>query len=117
MTLRGVLSDDEYAQMLDASEAVLARREPYVGVVDLRELRRAPDARQRRLIASRAREMDKKYGEASLCSIMVVNSPLMRGALTAVEWLRGREQRDLWVATMEEAMDCALDVLTKRGLG
>lgn len=104
MVLRGALTTEEYEKMLDASEQIHARREAHVGVVDLREMTASANAAQRKLIAARSNAMDRKYGHVSLGNIMIVNSALMRGALTAVEWLRGRKKKDHWVGSMDEAL-------------
>jgi hypothetical protein len=116
LTLRGELTTDEYEAMLDASEKINARGRPYVGVVDLRELKAAANAAQRKLIAGRIRDMERKYGDVAVANVMIVTSPLIRGALMAVEWLRFRKKRDHWVATMDEALDVATKVCDEHGL-
>lgn len=116
MRLKGSLTTEDYASVLDASEEIASRRLPYVGIVDLRELTTAANASQRQLIATRIREMEAAYGETSVGNVMIVTSALVRGALTAVEWLRFRKKRDLWVGSMDDAMSAATSIAREHGL-
>ena len=62
VTMRGSLTSDDYEGLFERGEAMMARREPCVTVVDLRELTAIADAKQRQRIAEWAVRMDDTYG-------------------------------------------------------
>ena len=87
-TLAGEVSDDELERYCaDFESDVLARRQRFVSLVDTTRMTAAPTARQRRSLADwqiKTQDVGNRY---NLGIAMVVSSALIRGAMTAMNWL------------------------------
>lgn len=82
----GTPSDAQLASHLgEIEEKVLARREPFVHIIDQRQ-GTMPDAIQRALIADHQRRMEDAYREYCRGEVYIVSKET-RQAMTAVFWL------------------------------
>lgn len=86
-------------------ERALAERTPFSLITDAISAER-PDAPARALIAELTREMGRTHGAAEPLrtgSIVVLENPFVRGALTAVGWLMGGMETE-YAPTCAEAI-------------
>ena len=96
---------DLAAHLGEIEEKVLARRQPFVHVIDQRR-GSMPDAIQRALIADHQRRMEDAYRAYCRGEVYVV-SKQTRQAMTAVFWLAPPRYPYAFVETLPEAMDWA----------
>lgn len=89
----------------EKTEAILRRREPYVTITDLTRARHVPSPVARREIAAWTQRFEAEIRRYALGSAIVIDSPLIRGGLTALFWLSPPPYPQQVVATRAEAMD------------
>jgi hypothetical protein len=80
------ISDEEMQRYIQESRANrMQRREPHVLVLDVRHTERLPPTQRKLLTDSMSQD-----GDADRCvaMAMVFDSPLLRGVLTAIFWVR-----------------------------
>lgn len=85
---------------------VLSRAKPYAHIADLSNLRLA-DPATRRLGAALANELSSLTDRYAVVSIVVVQSTIVRGILTAIRWMVPATGLELNAATMADAADIA----------
>jgi hypothetical protein len=103
LTYSGTPSDSELTGHLrEIEERVLARREPFVQVIDQRE-GSMPDAIQRALIAEHQRRMEDAYRDYCRGEVYIVSKET-RQAMTAVFWLAPPPYPYAFVETTPEAV-------------
>lgn len=73
------------ALLQKVDELVIARREPYIMVTDARRMTSVPSADVRKAIAAWMQKNAR--GHTSLGAVTILQSALVRGALTAVYWV------------------------------
>jgi len=103
--VRDKMTDDDYHAMFSAWETVTLRKERFVALVDLRMARSPSNPTQRAMIAAWLRKMDGTFAQYSLGSASVVTSALVRGAMTAVNWIHRPKVVQVSFGTMLEACD------------
>jgi hypothetical protein len=102
LVYRGTPSDSALSEHLrEIEEKVLARREPFVQIIDQRE-GTMPDAIQRALIAEHQRRMEDAYRDYCRGEVYIV-SKQTRQAMTAVFWLAPPPYPYAFVETPPEA--------------
>lgn len=116
VTLTGRLDDEDWAYLRAEAEILFRRSESYVVVTDMRKFEMPASSSQRNSLAEWAARMEREYGRQNVASIKVISSRVMRAALSAYNWLRGRRPEDLVVATLEEAIEAAEGFCRQRGL-
>lgn len=97
-------SIDDLEKMFGVFDRVEHRRGKHVTLTDASAVRAMPDAKTRRFVADRQSEADVKYGPQSLGAVIIVDSAIVRGALTAINWLKPVKARQQYVATRLEGM-------------
>jgi hypothetical protein len=115
----GLLSNEQMAAQLRATtehmRACAAEHRRTITIVDLAQADQAP-AVQRQMQASWIAENEALLREVSLGTAFVVPSALVRGALTAIFWLKRPPHEHALFATFDEAVDWALVALRRAGL-
>lgn len=106
VAFEGVVSDEEFQRYLDQLDVLLERREPYVTIVDARATGPAP-AIQRKMKADWLARRRPELSRWCLGTAFVIDSPVVRGMLTAILWLsslpcpnvvvRSRAEAERWV--------------------
>ena len=71
----------------------------HLSLTDSTAMRTMPDAKGRRHIADAQARHDAKYGARNLGAVIIIDSPLVRGALTAVNWIQPLKSRQDYVGT------------------
>ena len=77
------LVDDFYADL----DRFLDEETPHVLVTDARHISAAPSVLVRRAIASHNARTEARRSRLTLASFVVIDSPIIRGALTAIRWI------------------------------
>jgi hypothetical protein len=111
VTLAAAPTDEEHDQLFRDWEGVLARREKFAAITDLRSVRSVGGARQRARIAEWTRSVEQAVARYSLGHATVIKSALVRGALTAISWLHQSPAPQTYVATMLEGCDYCVEKL------
>lgn len=96
--------------------ALLARGEHFVTVRDLRELQMVPSSAQRRYFAAWEREHGEAIAENCLGVANVSESRILRGVMTAIQWITPAPTPEVMVPSMERAVDWGAALFRARGL-
>lgn len=116
MTIQGELLDEDYEEMFSRFDQLNRLGKRYVMVTDIRGVTKVADAKRRKWIAERMKSMEETYGHLSAGSVMIIESALVRGSLTALQWLTGKKDREVWVGTMHAALYEAQKLALSAGL-
>jgi len=104
-TIVETMEEAETTEYLDTFLAqVVGRRSPFVSIVDARKMTRAPTAKVRRMIAdweTANGELGPRYNRGVA---FVTDSALVRGAMTALQWISPPKVPTVYEATMEAAL-------------
>lgn len=106
------ISDEEMARYIEESRRRrMERREPHVMVLDVRRTERLPPTQRKMLTdnMSAAGDADPCLGMA-----MVFDSPLLKGVLTAIFWVRKPKYPTRVFTSLPEALAWARSVLDGR---
>lgn len=103
-TILESMDEAETAAYLDEFiEKVVLRKSPFVSIVDARKMNRAPSAKVRRMIAdweAQHGDLGTRYNRGVA---FVTESALIRGAMTALQWISPPKVPTVYEATMESA--------------
>ncbi len=98
------MTDQEFKDYLDWVERHITRRgETYTIINDVRRVP-APSAAQRRFIAERMDRLRPFSARYCAGSVMVFESTLMRGIMTAISWMAKPDHPVKVCATVEDAL-------------
>lgn len=112
----GTLSDEELAGYLaQLTREVISQRQPYGMIFDAQRVA-GVTAKQRRMQAEWMAEHEDALRRHSVGNAFVITSPLIRGALTAILWVRPMPGEHVVVSTVQEAERWVTDRLKARGL-
>jgi hypothetical protein len=115
VTFDGLATDAEFDAYLDTmSRTVLDRREMTVTILDARASGRAP-ASQRKKQADWLKQHEHRLRQYSLGTAFVIDSPLVRGVLTAILWVQPMATAYTIVGTLEAAERWAAEQLRAAG--
>ena len=115
VTFRGAPDDGAFEAYFAWNSRILERCERYACVVDAREVKQI-SAMQRRRQAEWMKRNHDALKEFSVGVAFVIDSPLVRGILTAILWLAPLPQPHFIASTGGEAERWALDRLRLVGL-
>lgn len=112
------LTDAEHEAFLARAERDMARVPPghrHVLVIDVNRAERGSPLQRQRQALWQARN-EAYFREHVVAAVFVARSPLLRGALRAVGWLRPFPYAFYVVDDLESALAKALELLTAAGL-
>lgn len=116
LRFEGAPSDEEFSRYLDeVAREVFALDRPHGMLVDAARLT-SMSAKQRRMQADWMAKHDATVRRNSAGNALVITSPLIRGALTAILWIRPMPSEHVVVSTYAEAEHWILAKLRARGL-
>jgi hypothetical protein len=95
-------------------ERAVAERTYYLTIADGRQANRPP-ATVRKLLAELSQDMSEEGHARFVASILVLESALVRGALTAIQWMSRRALRMESAASMPAAIARARTLLMRAG--
>lgn len=116
LTLEGALRDKDYERLFDEYEKIARTRQPFILITDVRKLTKVASARERQTMAERLKKTELEYGGVRRGGIVVIESALVRGALTAFRWLTGRDEHEQLAGSMNEALVKAAQIAQKSAL-
>lgn len=117
--VRTTLSDGmdlgRFEQMLvEYYDAVIARGEPYVSVIDARDLHAIPGAKVRKVIADqRRRAMERGVDRLMLGYAAITSNRFLRSTIAVIDWVSPIAGTWTIVETPEEAITWAESVLAR----
>ena len=114
VTPHGEASDAQYMEMFRTIEGLWKRQEKFLTITDTR-FSSVGSARQRQLIGDWMKKHEESTNKYSLGSIIIISSALVRGAMTAINWIAQPRIQSIYVGTPEEAYDQARRLLVING--
>ncbi|HEX2736413.1 MAG TPA: hypothetical protein VHM70_32645 [Polyangiaceae bacterium] len=113
---RRTLTVADTEPLFDYYRGLCQRRIRFVAISDVRASTNAPDAKTRKCIADHSNAFAELAKEWSVGSVIVVQSELIRGALTAIEWLTRPASPRYYCCDMSSAVDRATALLEQAGI-
>ena len=108
---------DDIDEVFNAIARVLEKRPgPYIAFADLVGLTSMPDAKIRQRVAERRAVHHQKYSPRILAVVNVVDSSLVRGTLTAINWLRPVTATHHYIATRKDGMRVCMQCIEESGM-
>ena len=95
-------------------DGVYARRQTFATLIDATRIRRVPGAMERKQLADWAagkRPLTQLYGAGTA---YVITSPVVRAALTAIDWLFQPPCPQCWKTSQRDALTWCVDRLADR---
>jgi hypothetical protein len=115
-TIHGDMSLDDIDAMFESWRTVFARKERFVSLSDARGAKSMPSAKERARVAEGIRSIESLSVRYSLGNATIVSSPLIRGALTAIEWIQKPKVASAYFGSMIEGCDWCMGRLSGAGL-
>jgi hypothetical protein len=103
VTYVGTVDDATFQRYLDDLVSVLSMRQPYVLLADATRSG-APTAKQRRMQADLIREHEAAFALYCNGAAFVIESALIRGALTAILWAQKLPYEHTVVSTRQDGL-------------
>jgi hypothetical protein len=116
MTARQVLTASDADEVYDQFRAFLRRRSKFVTVTDVRAVNEMPDALTRKRLGEGSARFMADAKPYALGSAIVLESAIVRGALTAIQWISRPEQPSVYFGTLRPAVDWAIQKLEAAGV-
>jgi hypothetical protein len=95
---------------------IAERKEPWVHLVDIRQVVKLPDAKVRNLLAASSKKLDPLSARYNVGTATVISSTLARGVLTAIHWINPPAYPWSVSATPEDGVEYLRGCLVKAGL-
>jgi hypothetical protein len=116
VTVHDDLSIEDMDAMFDAFRGILAKKARFVSLADVRGAKRMPSAKERARVAENMRNIEDLSVQFSLGTAMVVSSPLVRGAMTAINWIHKPKVPQAYFDSLIEGCEWCVDRLRGAGL-
>jgi hypothetical protein len=114
--MSGHARTEDYDRIFRGFEALYERKAKFVVLSDIREITSVPDAPTRRRIAEWSQAQESFTRQYHLGTAMIVRSAVVRGALTAINWLTRPITPQLVFTDPREGADWCLSTLHSQGL-
>ncbi len=114
--MSGHVRTEDYDRLFRGFEALYERKSPFVVLSDIREIAAVPDAPTRRRIAEWSQAQEGYTRQYHLGTAMIVRSAVVRGALTAINWLTRPITPQLVFTDPREGAAWCLSALRSHGL-
>jgi len=96
--------------------ALYAKKERFATLVETSAVSTMPDAATRKRLADWQNETRNEIARYNVVTATVVSSAVVRGAMTAMNWIFRPPNRQLAVATFDEGLDACVVALRAEGL-
>jgi hypothetical protein len=116
MTVHDNLSIDDINGLFASWQEILARKQRFAAIADVRAAHGMPSAKERAHIADWTKRIEPMSIQYSLGTANVVSSSLVRGAMTAIDWLHKPKVPQMHFSNMVEACAWCIDRLREGGL-
>jgi hypothetical protein len=97
-------------------DAVYARKQRFATLADGSRVARMPDAATRKRLAEWQNDTRTSIARYNVISATVVTSGIVRGAMTAMNWVFQPPNRQVTVGTFGEALGACVEALRAEGL-
>lgn len=114
-TPRGLVTDEHYEQMFREYEKLWKKGEKFLSINDTR-FSSSGTPRQRQLIGDWMKRSQANIKHYSLGSVVIVDSTIIRGALTAIGWIAQPDIQSIYVKNWEQAVQAVTKLLEAQGL-
>jgi hypothetical protein len=104
LQVRDNASVDELRAMFDVLRAAGKRGTRHVTMTDSSTVKAMPDATIRRYVAEQQAEVEGLYGHLVIGSAVVVSAGIVRGALTAINWIKPTKVPQVFTTTRVDAV-------------
>jgi DNA gyrase inhibitor GyrI len=116
LSTQRTLQSSEVPGVFDHYRGLCRRGIRFVAITDLRAATEIPDARTRQRFGEEAARFAPESKRWSLGAALVLDSPVIRGALTAVEWIYRPEPPTRYFSDLPSAFDWAIQRLKAEGI-
>ncbi len=113
--LRGAISDDEFERLFVEVEKYWRRGDRFLTITDTRGASNA-SARQRQRIGEWMKENQASIQQTSIGSIVILQSVIARGALTAINWIAQPELPSEYAKDWVQASEMATRMLDRHDM-
>ncbi|MBX7194924.1 MAG: hypothetical protein K1X94_22920 [Sandaracinaceae bacterium] len=96
--------------------AVYARKERFATLVETSQVLTMPDAATRKRLADWQNETRGDIARLNVITATVVSSAVVRGAMTAMNWIFRPPNRQIAVASLDEGLEACVAALRAEGL-
>ncbi len=111
-TPRGDLDETHYQKMFDDFDRLWRKGEKFFTITDTR-FNDTATAKQRQLIGEWVKKSGPNIKRFSLGSVLIVESALVRGALTAISWVSQQDFASAYAKDWAQAAKATVQLLTQ----
>lgn len=104
LEVRDNASLDDVRAMFTVLREAGRRGTRHVTMTDSSTVKAMPDATVRRYVAEQQADVEAQYGHLVIGSAVVVSSSVVRGALTAINWIKPTKVAQVFTTTRTEAL-------------
>jgi hypothetical protein len=112
----GTPSEADWVGMFAVYDEVYARKERFITMNDATRLGSAPSAAIRKRVADLAKSHEPQSKRWMVHSATVVSNPILRGAMTALNWLAPPVYKQTVHGTTTDAVNALVTSLEREGL-
>ena len=116
LEVRDGATTPELRAMFDVLRTAGLRGKHHVTMTDSSTVRAMPDATVRRFVAEQQAEVEALYGHLVIGSAVVVGSSVVRGALTAINWIKPTRVPQVFTTTRMDALAHCLSWLEQEAV-
>lgn len=114
--LRENLDDEGVDRVIETMEAAYARKETFIVIVDASALSRPPNTTQRQRLAAYGAANEHRSIRYAEGTAYAITSGLVRGALTAMQWIFRPPTASMNLKSRHEAVDWCVNTLEGAGV-
>jgi hypothetical protein len=104
------------SQLFEGFEVQFARKQQYAVIIDASRITQAPDAAWRRELNDWQSAHAAETRRCNVGAALLITSPMVRGVMTAIEWLYPPITPRTYSATMLQAIDWCIGRLRERAI-
>lgn len=109
-------TDADFAQFFDQFDRVYDRGLVFATLIDASALQKVPGAKERKALADWAAAKKPLTQQFGAGTAYVIKSPVVRAALTAIDWLFQPPCPQVWKTERREALDWCVERLAERSI-
>lgn len=110
------LEREDLPELERTIDGVYARQQRFATLVDCSAVTSMPDAQTRKRLAEWQNETRASIRRFNVISATIVTSAVVRGAMTAMNWIFEPPNPQVTTATFGEALDACVAALRKEGI-
>jgi L-amino acid N-acyltransferase YncA len=110
------LREEDIQEVFGYYHDLVDRKIRYFSITDARGASEVPSAQTRKAIGQAAAKLEARSEGYALGTAVVIESRVIRGALTAIQWVAQPRHPMRYCGTMQEAVDYAIGELERNGV-